>query len=112
MSVPVLSRKLVLESRQNTPDGAGGVDPAWAPLGTLWADVSARTGSEAVVGGRRTSRKRFRIVVRAAPFGAPSRPRPDQRFREGERVFPIYAVAEFDAAGHYLICECEEGGVT
>ncbi|QHQ34555.1 head-tail adaptor protein [Algicella marina] len=112
MTVPNLNRALVLETRQNLADGAGGVDPAWMALGTLWADVSARTGTESVIGGRQTPRQRFRIVVRAAPFGAPSRPRPDQRFRDGDRIFNINAVTEFDPPGHYLICDCEEGGVS
>lgn len=112
MTGPVLNRQLVLEARQNIADGAGGVDPAWAPLGTLWAEVRPRTGGEAVVAGRQTPRQRFRIVVRGAPFGAPSRPRPDQRFREGDRIYPIYAVTEVDGNGLYLFCDCEEGGVT
>ena len=44
-----------------------------------------------------------------APFGAASRPRPDQRLREGARVFDILTVAEFDPAGRYLEIEAEEG---
>jgi len=47
--------------------------------------------------------------VRGAPVGAASRPRPDQRFREGDRVFAILAVSEFDATGRWLECWAEEG---
>ena len=50
----------------------------------------------------------YRIVVRAAPMGSDARPRPDQRFREGARVFAIRAVAEEDAAGRYLVCFADE----
>jgi len=50
----------------------------------------------------------YRITVRAARQGAPSRPKPDQRFREGGRVFRITAVAEVGGAGHYLTCYATE----
>lgn len=112
MSGPVLSRRLVLESRVDMPDGAGGYQRVWAAAGTLWADMRARTGREGVTAGRDASRLRYRVIVRGAPVGAASRPRPDQRFREGVRVYPILAVAEADAAGLFLICDVEEGALT
>jgi head-tail adaptor len=43
-------------------------------------------------------------LTRAAPYGAPDRPKPEQRFREGERFFVIQAVAEDDVDGRYLTC--------
>lgn len=104
-----LSRKLVLEERANTPDGKGGFAVGWQVLGVLWANVDARSGREALVGARDVSRVRYRIVVRGAPVGAASRPQPDQRFREGDRIFSILAVSEFDANGRWLECWAEEG---
>jgi len=50
----------------------------------------------------------YRITVRAAPVGAPSRPKPEQRFRDGERVFRIQAVTEDEEAGTYLVCFARE----
>ena len=76
--------------------------------GTLWAEVCARTGRETTAGGVAVSRMGFKITVRAAPQGAPDRPTPDQRFREGTRVFVIRAVAEGDAGGRYLTCFADE----
>jgi SPP1 family predicted phage head-tail adaptor len=104
-----LSRKLVLETRESQPDGSGGHAVTWVPLGTLWADVSARTGREDFVAGQVRHRTKYRIVVRGAPTGAPSRPRPDQRLREGARVFNILSVAEADPRGRYLEIHAEEG---
>jgi len=104
-----LTRKLVLEERANTPDGKGGFTVGWQVLGVVWADVDARTAREALVGARDHSRVRYRIVVRGAPVGATSRPRPDQRFREGDRVFSILAVSEYDPNGRWLECWAEEG---
>ncbi len=46
--------------------------------------------------------------MRAAPIGAPSRPRPDQRFREGARIFRIHSVTERDDQGRYLTCFATE----
>lgn len=108
MSVPVLNRALVLEEPMRVSDGAGGFSEGWTTLGTLWAEVTARTGREAAQGGAAVSRVSYKIVVRGAPFGAPDRPLPEQRFREGTRVFSIQAVAERDPEGRYLTCFADE----
>ncbi|MFG6498437.1 head-tail adaptor protein [Sulfitobacter sp. 1A13191] len=108
MSRPQLNRPLVLEAPQRVSDGAGGHREVWQPLGTLWTDVRARTGRETAQGGVAVSRMGVKITVRAAPEGAPQRPTPEQRFREGTRVFVIRAVAESDAGGRYLICFADE----
>lgn len=81
----------------------------WKELGMLWADVAARTGSEDFVGGQVRPRIKYRILVRGAPLGSASRPRPDQRFRDGTRIFNILTVAEFDPRGRYLEVYAEEG---
>lgn len=104
-----LLRKLVLETKRATPDGAGGYDVVWDEQGVLWADVSPRSGREDFIGAQDRPRVKYRILVRAAPVGAPSRPRSDQRFREGARIFDILTVAERDPAGRYLEIIAEEG---
>jgi head-tail adaptor len=104
-----LSRKLILEEPQRLPDGAGGFSEVWVALGVVWADVRAGAGREREFAGLSTlSTVPYRITVRAAPQDAPSRPRPDQRFREGRRVFRILAVTERDPKGRYLECFARE----
>ena len=98
----------MLEAPQRVSDGAGGYLETWQALGTLWADVSSRTGRERRDGLTVVSSVGVRIIVRAAPVGAASRPNPEQRFREGSRVFTIRAVAELDAKGRYLECFADE----
>ncbi|MDD9716577.1 head-tail adaptor protein [Dinoroseobacter sp. PD6] len=106
---PVLSRKLILEERVQVPDGAGGFQESWEARGMLWADVRMRSGRET---SRRpavaVSMTSSRITVRAAPFGSPSRPKPDQRFREGNRTFRILAVGEADHDARFLTCFVDE----
>jgi head-tail adaptor len=104
-----LSRRLVLEARVAVADGAGGWTVSWSAVGTLWASMAALSGREDFVAGQPRPRPTWRILVRAAPVGAPSRPRPEQRFREGERVFDILTVAERDPGGRYLEILAEEG---
>jgi SPP1 family predicted phage head-tail adaptor len=104
-----LSRRLLLERRDKAPDGSGGYDTVWVPLGTVWAEVTARTGREDFIAARPVSRVTYRIRVRAAPAGSPSRPVPDQRFREGNRIFDIRTVSEADRQGRYLEIMAEEG---
>jgi hypothetical protein len=48
------------------------------------------------------------IVVRAAPPEDGRRPRPDQRFRDGARIYRILAVREFGPEARYLTCIAEE----
>lgn len=104
-----LTRRLVLEARERTPDGAGGFASAWVARGTLWAEVSLRTGHQDFVAAVARPRLRYRIIVRGAPVGAASRPQAEQRLREGSRVFDILTVGEFDPAGRYLEVLAEEG---
>ena len=103
-----LNRRLVLEERLETADGAGGLTQGWVALGTLWAAMDSRSGREVNRGAVRLSRAVYRVTVRAAAPGAPSRPRPDQRFREGTRVYRILAVSEHDPQARYLTCFVEE----
>lgn len=108
MNAPRLNRKLVLEAAQRLADGSGGHRLTWVALGTLWARIEAGTGRERAGEFVTLSQVGFRITVRAAPPGAPSRPKPEQRFREGTRIFRITAVAEEDPDGHYLTCYAQE----
>ena len=46
--------------------------------------------------------------MRGAPQGAPSRPLPGQRLRDGARLFAIDAVTEVVPGGAYLVCHAHE----
>ena len=108
MSAPRLNRVLHLEDPQATSDGAGGFEVTWVVVGQHWAEVDALTGRETGRGGTSLSLQRYRIILRAAPQGSSARPRPDQRFREGSRIYKIDAVAEHDPQGRYLQCFATE----
>lgn len=108
MSAPRLNRKLVLEEAQTVPDGAGGFTETWVALGTLWAHVKAGTGRETAAEFVTLSAVPYRITVRAVPIGSVARPKPEQRFREGARIFRIQAVTEDQVTGTYLVCFARE----
>ena len=108
MSGPILNRKLILEKPQLTPDGAGGSTTTWVALGEVWAEIKAGTGREKAAEFVTVSSIAFRITVRAAPYGAPSRPKPEQRFRAGSRYFRIQAVTESDTNAQFLVCFAQE----
>ncbi len=108
-SQPSLNRRLVLESRLDTPDGLGGFVISWVPNGAHWAQVRAQSAHESKIGERDTAVVNYRILVRSAAIGASSRPTSAQRFREFERVFNILAVAEHGEDGRFLECWTEEG---
>ena len=108
MSVPRLNRRLTLESPGRVPDGAGGFEQSWTALGVVWAELKARTGRETQVAAAALSTVPYTVVVRATPVGDPQRPVPEQRFRDGSRVFHIRSVAEADPEGRYLTCIADE----
>jgi len=108
MTVVSLSRELVLETRRILPDGAGGYSEAWVALGVLWAEVVAGSGRDVAGEEVTLSSVPCRITVRGAPVGSEARPKPEQRFRDGERAFRIVAVTERDRAGRYLTCFARE----
>lgn len=108
MRLPVLNRRLLLEAPERVPDGAGGYSQTWVALGAHWAEVRPGAGRESAGEFLTVSAVPYRIVVRAAPVGADARPRPEQRFREGTRVFLITTVAEHDPQGRYLVCHALE----
>jgi head-tail adaptor len=108
MIAPHLTRKLVLEGRANVPDGAGGFTESWVARGTVWAEVIAGAGRDVPGEEISISSIPYRITIRAAPQGAPSRPQAEQRFRDMNRLFRIVAVTERDATGQFLTCFARE----
>ena len=108
MSAPRLNRSLVLEAPIKIADGAGGYTRDWQPLGVLWAELKAGSGREVAASSATISRVPYRITVRAAPYGAASRPTAGQRFRDGTRLFHINAVAERGVDAQFLTCHAEE----
>ncbi|WP_149142962.1 head-tail adaptor protein [Gemmobacter caeruleus] len=108
MSAPHLTRQLLLEEKTQIADGAGGFDTVWTGLGQIWAELRPGTGRDVAGEEVTLASVGYRITVRGAAQGAPSRPRPGQRFRDGARVFSIVAVTEADAAGQFLTCFARE----
>ena len=89
-----LNRKLVLEARLRSEDGAGGFSGGWVALGTHWGAVEPVTGRlERGEEGAR-SRVSYRVSLRAVPPTSASRPKAGQRFRDGARLFDIRAVRD------------------
>lgn len=108
MTPPRLTRPLILESPTQVPDGAGGFTMSWTTIGTLWGEVQAGTGRDPSGVEFTLSSVPYRITVRGAPVGSPRRPVPEQRFRDGARVYHLVAVTERDADGLYLTCFARE----
>lgn len=103
-----LNRLLVLESSDRVADGAGGFSELWSAVGSLWAEIAPGAGRDTGSVEVTFATVPYRITVRGAPQGSPRRPRVQQRFRDGARVFVILAVTERDGDGHYLMCFARE----
>jgi len=106
--MPAPDRKMVLEAAVRAPDGAGGFAEVWTPLGEHWVELRAGTGREAGAEALTLATVPYRITLRAVALGAPSRPVPGQRFRDGAQVFAIHAVAEKPGDPRWLVCVARE----
>ena len=102
------NRRLVLQTPTRVADGAGGFALTWVSEGVLWGEVVPGAGSDAAGVEVTPAKVPYRITVRGAVVGSPQRPRPDQRFADGERHFVILAVTERDPYGAYLTCFARE----
>ncbi len=105
---PRLDRRMVLEAPTRVADGAGGFQLTWVVRGVLWAALTPGAGREAAGVEVRAAQVPYRITVRGAPVGATARPRPEDRLRDGARVFTLLAVTEEDPRGQYLTCFARE----
>ena len=108
MTPPELSRSLLLEAPTQVSDGAGGFALSWSTVGTLWGEITPGSGRDPAGVEIVLASVPYRITVRGAAVGSPRRPRPDQRFRDGTRIYHILAVAERDPDGLYLTCFARE----
>ena len=108
MKAPGLDRRMVLEGPARVADGAGGFSLSWAERGIIWAALKPGSGREVAGEEVLVADTPYRITVRGAPVGSDARPRPEDRLRDGVRVFTILAVAEADPRGQYLTCFARE----
>ena len=108
MKAPVLNRRFILEVRETQPDGQGGFEETWTPLGALWGELRGMTGRDVEREATALSLATFRITLRAAPPGAAERPTAGQRLKDGPRVFPIISVVDRDVEGRWLTCFTRE----
>lgn len=102
------TRPMKLEEAVTTPDGTGGYSQSWQEIGVLWVGLHGAGASAGHDGIGPEGRLRLRLYTRAAPQGSPRRPRPDQRLRDGGRIFRLLAVTEADAGGAWLVCHAIE----
>lgn len=111
-----LNRYVHLQKKTRTNDGAGGFYDAWVDCGALWAHIEFKSGQDIDGLVAPLALIKHTIIVRAAVFGAPSRPQPTQRFCEitggGNRIYSILAVSEHDTRGRYLRCLTTEESAT
>lgn len=105
---PRMRRRLVLEQAMQVPDGSGGLAETWAVKGAIWAEVTPSAGRETDGEEFPQATVPFRITVRGAAVGAPSRPVAGQRFRDGTRTYAILAVTERDPDGRFLVCAARQ----
>lgn len=95
---------LALERATPSADGAGGVTLTWSEIATVAGDVQPIRADERRIGEGLGDLTLQRIVVRKRDVLT------GDRFRLGERYFPVRSVSDPDEDGRFLVCVCEEEG--
>ena len=108
MAAPRVNIELGLEAAEREGDGLGGYRLVWRQRGKLWAEMRAGSGRERFGQVGAESVVPWKVTVRGAALGDPRRPAAGQRFRRGDRLFRIEAVAESGPDGRWLICHARE----
>jgi SPP1 family predicted phage head-tail adaptor len=101
--IGALGRRLVLEQPVATPDGAGGMVIAFAPLATVWAEVRWISGDERFVAGRPEQAARHAITLRWRGDVTAG-----MRFVGDGAVFGIVSAGDPTGERRRLVCQCEE----
>lgn len=98
-----LRSRAALESRTDTPDGAGGGTPQWTTLAMLWVNVAPQraVATYPADGQRQMVTHVITLRYRTGITNA-------MRFRIGARLFDINAVHDPDERRIRLACACEE----
>ena len=64
MNAGKLREHVTIETPTRSNDGAGGTDVTWAALANVRAEVTSRSGAEAVLGEKLEARQRYTITMR------------------------------------------------
>lgn len=100
-----LRHRVTLQQRLRSGDEGGGATISWGPIATVWAEITARSGREIVLGDTPTARGAYRIVMRyRSDLDA------TMRLEWAGRVFEILSVRDESGTRRWLTCECEERG--
>ena len=96
-------RLLTLETAARLDDGCGGFTVSWVASVTVWADVMALAGREALEADRVVASVSHRITLRHLASLLPS-----AQLRDGTRIYDILAVRDPDGRRRELTCDCVE----
>lgn len=102
-SVGNLRRRVTLEAAARAPDGGGGVAVTWSPVATVWAEIKALSGAEAVIAEGLQGKVTHGIVIRKRMDVSPA-----MRLRYGARIFIIWAVLDRDGSDPFIRIQAEE----
>ena len=102
-----LRRKLTIQSRAATSNGALGVTGAWSDVLTTWGSVTAKqtTALLALIAGQQMPRTVYDVIIRYPPTLAASI-LPGMRIVDGPRAYLINNVNDTDERHRILHLAC------
>jgi SPP1 family predicted phage head-tail adaptor len=100
-------KHVILQSEQQTPDGAGGYTLAWTNFATVWAEITPVTGDTVFVSGHLEAHITHKMTIRYLA-GVTT----DMRILWNSRTFNIRAVTNVEERNRVLELLVEEGVAT
>jgi SPP1 family predicted phage head-tail adaptor len=104
-----LRHRITFEKRADVDDGYGNTQAGWAVQFTVWAEVKAKLGGEAVTAARLQSQNTVNITVRAS--SQTRLIREDWRARDQSEgiEYAIKSIIDLDDGGAWLELLCQTG---
>ena len=103
MSIGSLDTRASLQALARTPDGGGGFDESWSEIASVWVQVDATGGSDAVGAERNEARTKYRVTMRRRADVAAG-----QRIVTSAHTLIVHTVLDDGARARAMTLLCED----
>lgn len=103
-SIGNMRRRLTVQFKTETADGAGGYTRTWDTQETVWGNIEPMSGNKVLIGGELSAVVTHKIYIRYR-----SDITTQNRIVYGSRTFQIHAAIIIQEKQRYLQLSCQEG---
>ncbi len=98
-----LRHRITLQSKTQTPDGAGGYTTTWQTITNLWAHIKPVKSTHTLQNNKQTTTTTHEIKIRHRTDITT-----DMRFTHNQKIFSILSIQDREGKKQWLTCICEQ----